>query len=208
VRLLFFILLLVNVTVFATFVLRGQAQTPDRPAQPALNPERIRLASEVQPGGISAPSDKRSCWVWSGFKPEQMGPAREALDQLTLGDRLTQPVNTEYWLYIPPLKNKLEAEKKLAELKALTITDGNLLIESGKWRFAISFSAYPSEDAATVRLNQLKEKGVKSAKILKRAAPGDRFLIQQADEKIGAALNQLQTRFGETSLKEVECKAP
>jgi hypothetical protein len=83
-----------------------------------------------------------------------------------------------------------------------------LLEDRGKWRFAISFGVFPTEDAATVRLNQLKEKGVKSAKLLKREAPGNAFYVRQADEKTAAALNKLQARFSETALKQVDCRAP
>ena len=93
-------------------------------------------------------------------------------------------------------------------LKALAIEDGVLLAQPGKWQFAISFAAFPNEEGAIIRLNQLKEKGVKSAKILKRAAIGETLLIQQADEKLVAALNKLHAEFTETTLSAIECKSP
>ena len=114
----------------------------------------------------------------------------------------------EYWLYIPPLKNKKEAEKKLEELLGLGIDDGQLVEDAGKWRWAISFSAHASEDLAIVHLNQIKEKGVKTAKILKRETPGNVFHILQADEKLSAELNQLKSVYAGTKLKEIECKSP
>ena len=208
-RLLFFIMLLVNVAAFAYFTFREQGVGQNKPALPALNAERIRLLNADQRAGNHANSlDQPTCWLWSGFKPEELEPARAELDKLALGDKLTQPLKEEFWLYIAPLKNKQEAEKKLAELKALTIEDGTLLEERDKWRFAISFAVYPTEDVATVRLNQLKEKGVKSAKILKRDVAGDTFVIQRADEKIASDLSTLQARFAETVLKQFECKTP
>jgi hypothetical protein len=208
-RLLFFILLLVNVMAFAYYTYREQGISQNKPALPEMNAERIRFVNAAQVGGkLSNSSDKLTCWVWSGFKPENRDAARAALDELALGDKLTQPSKEEFWVYIPPLKNKQEAEKKLVELKALKITDASLVDEPGKWRFAISLAIDPTEDAATVHLNQLKEKGVKSAKVLKREAVGDAFVIQQVDEKIASDLNKLQTRFSETSLKQSECQAP
>ncbi len=208
-RLLFFILLLVNVMAFAFYAYRDQGANSSKPALPELNADRIRLQGAAPAGGtVNSVSEKPTCWAWSGFKPENRDAARAALDELALGDKLTQPSKEEFWVYIPPLKNKQEAEKKLDELKALTITDAKLVDEGGKWRFAISLAIDPSEDAATVHLNQLKEKGVKSAKVLKREAVGDTFVIQQAGEKNVAALKALQTRFGETSLKQIECQAP
>jgi len=207
-RLLFFILLLVNAMVFSYVYYREQMEN-SKPALPALNAERIRLAgTETSLGKGSSVSDPLTCWTWEGFKDEELDAARAALSALNLGDKYKQSTKEEYWLYIPPLKSKQEAAKKLAELKALTIEDGTLLEERGKWRYAISFAAYPNEDAATVRLNQLKEKGVKSAKLLKREVSGNAFSIQQADVKATAALKQLQIRFTASSLKPLDCQAP
>lgn len=208
-RLLFFILLLVNAMAFAYLHFREQKEGPSRPALPALSAERIRMVgAETANGQGAAAADQLTCWSWDGFKAEDLDAARTALEALGLGEQLKQSTKEEYWLYISPLKNKQDAEKKLAELKALKIEDGALLEERGKWRFAISFGVYPTEDAATVRLNQLKENGVKSAKLLKREAPGNAFSVQQADAKTAAAINKLQARFGETALKKVECQAP
>lgn len=208
-RLLFFILLLVNAAAFAYYHFREQQASPGRTALPALNAERIRMVGGSPANGQAVVAgEELGCWNWGGFKAESLDSARAELEKLNLGDQLKQPDREEYWLHIPPQKNRQDAEKKLAELKALTIDDGALLDERGKWRFAISLGAYPTEDAATVRLNQLKEKGVKSAKLLKREVPGDVFFIQRVDEKTAAALNKMQTRFTESILKKVDCQAP
>ena len=208
-RLLFFVLLLVNVMAFYFYSYQDQTIGQNKPAQPELNAERIRLANSVPNGEKrSSTSETSTCWVWSGFKAETVDQARAALDSLALGDKLTQPAKADFWLYIPPLKNKQEAQKKLLELKSLAVVDGVIMEERGKWRFAISISANPTEEEATVRFNQLKEKGVKTAKILKRDTVGDTLMIKQIDEKTATTLSQLQTQFAETALKQVECIQP
>ena len=207
-RLLFFVFLLVNVMAFAYYAYREQGGEPKKPALPELNAERIRLVGVEQANKKNDSSEKLTCWSWSGLNPGSMDQARIALGNLALGGKLTQPIKEEFWVYIPPLKNKQDAAKKMAELKALTITEGVAMEDHGKWRLAISIAAYPTEEAATVRLNQLKEKGVKTAKILKRDVVGDTFVIQQADEKTVSALSKLQAQFAETALKQVECKTP
>jgi len=138
-RLLFFILLLVNAVAFAYYHYREQQAGPSRPALPALSAERIRLvgAEPTNAQGAAAVA-QLSCWNWDGFKAEEMDAARAELEALGLGGKLQQVTKEEYWLYIPPQKNKADAEKKLAELKALTIEDGTVLEERGKWRLAIS----------------------------------------------------------------------
>ena len=206
-RLLFFIMLLVNASVFAYLTYQEQRVNLPKSVLPALHAERI-LVVKTESTRREVTADQLSCWDWSGFTPETLTQARAALDNLSLAEKLTQVASDEYWVYMAPLKNKRDAEKKLAELKALAIEGGELVDERGKWQYAISFAAFTSEDAAIVRLNQLKEKGVKSAKILKREGAGGGFLIQQADGKIVADLNKLQESFADTSLKSVECKKP
>ena len=207
-RLFFFIVLLINVATFAYLGYREEGGSSNKPALPPLNAERIHLVHTDQEGKRDAAVAQLTCWSWTGFKPASLIQARAALDKLALGDKLTQAVSEEYWVYMAPLKNKRDGEKKLAELKALAIEDGVLLEQPGKWQFAISFAAFPNEDGATIRLNQLKEKGVKSAKILKREALGETFLIQEVDEKLVAALNKLHAEFPETILSTIECKSP
>lgn len=211
-RLLFFILLLANVAIFGYFTYRDQGSANLKPQRPPVNADRIRLVNPADvPAPTGKPSDaapKLSCVAWSGFKPEEIDQARQALEKLALGDKLTRPKLDEFWLHIPPQKSKKDAQKKLEELTGLGIEDGQLVEDAGKWRWAISFATHPSEEAAIVRLNQLKEKGLKSAKILKRETPGNALHILQADEKIIAELSQLKTAYSGTELKEIECKTP
>ena len=180
-----------------------------KPLLPALNADRIIL---VQTDSTSAKRGAAlgvlACLSWSGLNPETLLQARAGLEKLAVGDRLTQAAVEEYWIYMTALKSKRDGEKKLAELKALGIDDGILLEEGGKWQYAISFSAFRTEDDAIVRLNQLKEKGVKTAKILKREALRDNLLIQNADESLVAALHKLQASFAESRLLPVDCKTP
>lgn len=210
-RLFFFILLLANAAAFAYFSTRDQGGASQKPQRPPLNAERVRLvnpADALAPRGNPAAAAKLACLEWSGLKPEEIAPAQQALDKLALGDKLTRPIGEEYWLHIPPQKSRKDAQKKLEELLGLGIDDGQIIEDAGKWRWAISFAAHPSEDLAIVRLNQLKEKGVKSAKILKRETPGNAFRIQLADEKLSAELNLLTAAYAGTELKEIECKTP
>ena len=207
-RLLFFILVLANGAAFGYFTYHEQDAAGVKLGHPALNAERIQQVSPEQlalkAGALPTPI-KSSCWIWSGFKSTDLTAVRASLDKLTLGDKLTQPTQEEFWLYLPPLKNKKEAEKKLEELKNQNINDGKLVEEAGKWHFAISFGAYPTEESATVRLNQLKEKGNTTASVLKREAPGSAIVLKQIDEKTVAELNQLKAGYAGTELKETEC---
>lgn len=208
-RLLFFILLLVNAAVFAYLYFQEPGVRPSKPILPALNAERIL---QVQPDAASGRRGEAvaqtACLSWRGLKPEALSQARVALEKLAGDIKIAVPANEEYWIYMAPLKNKRDGEKKIVELKALGIEDGVLLDEGGKWQYAISFAAFPTEDDANVRLNQLKEKGVKTAKILKREAAGDTLVLQNVSEKSLEAIKKLQADFAETTVLSVDCKAP
>lgn len=207
-RLLFFIMLLVNAGVFAFLMLREPGANPTKPALPALHAERIQLVPTDPNTAKLASLAALDCVRWSGFTPEKFAQARTALDGLSLADKLSSVPSEEYWVYMPPLKNQREAEKKLSELKVLKIEDGVLVDEKGPWQYAISFAVFASEESALIRLNQLKEQGVRTAKIVKRENNSGGFLIQQADAKLVAALNKLQEGFPETNITSVACAAP
>lgn len=72
-----------------------------------------------------------------------------------------------WWVFIPPLAGKAEADKKASELRALEVTD-YFVLQDGASRYAISLGVFSSEKGAQERLNELKAKGVRSAKLMPR----------------------------------------
>ena len=73
-----------------------------------------------------------------------------------------------YWVFISPLASKQEADKKASELKKLSIPEFFVVQDAGPNRFAISLGIFSSKEAASDRLEQLRVKGVKSARIGER----------------------------------------
>ncbi|MBP5988001.1 MAG: SPOR domain-containing protein [Azonexus sp.] len=69
-----------------------------------------------------------------------------------------------WWVHVPPLASKAEADKKAGELKQLEISDF-FVVQDGPSRFAISLGVFSSEKGAQDRLADLKAKGVRSAKV-------------------------------------------
>ena len=76
--------------------------------------------------------------------------------------------NNSYWVFIPPLKNKAEAEHKAAELKQIKVPEFFIVQDPPALRFAISLGIFSSRDAAEERLAELRAKGVRSAKVGER----------------------------------------
>nr|MBP9655454.1 SPOR domain-containing protein [Rhodocyclaceae bacterium] len=83
-----------------------------------------------------------------------------------------------WWVYIPALPGKAEAEKKAGELRNLGVSD-LFIVQEGTSRHAISLGIFSSEKGSSERLAELKAKGVRSAVIGPR--PGkDAFVALQA----------------------------
>ena len=78
--------------------------------------------------------------------------------------------SASFWVYIPPLATKQDADKKAAELKKLRVPEFFIVQDAGPNRFAISLGIFSSREAATERLEQLRAIGVKSARIGERTA--------------------------------------
>lgn len=78
--------------------------------------------------------------------------------------------STSYWVHIPPLANKKEADAKAAELKKLQVQEYFVMQEGGPNNHAISLGLFSTRDAAESYLETLKGKKVKSARITERNA--------------------------------------
>ena len=110
--------------------------------------------------------------------------AEKALEPLALGARLAQRRIEEtagWWVYIAPQGNRQTAAKKALELKNIGIEDYFVVLEEGRWRWAISLGVFKSEEAANSRLAMLRAKGVRTAllgqrdtQVQKSAVPGAR----------------------------------
>lgn len=72
-----------------------------------------------------------------------------------------------WWVFIPPQAGKAEADKKAGELRQLEVTD-YFIVQEGPNRFAISLGVFSSEKGGQERLAELKEKGVRSARLTPR----------------------------------------
>ncbi len=79
-----------------------------------------------------------------------------------------------YWVHIPPLSNRLAAERKSAELKKLGIAEYYVVQDEGPNRYAVSLGLFRSEQAANDFLGVLARKGVGSAKIQVRDKEPDK----------------------------------
>lgn len=106
--------------------------------------------------------------------------------------RTNVPGSASYWVFIPPLGSKQEVDNKVAELKKLRVPELYVVQENGPNNRAISLGLFSTKEAANVRLELLRGKGVKSAKIGERhAKPASIGLEMQGPESESEAVRQL-----------------
>lgn len=82
--------------------------------------------------------------------------------------RTVVEASPSYWVFIPPAESKADVDKKVAELKKLNVPEFFVIQEGGPNNRAISLGLFSSKEAASARLEVLRGKGVRTAKVLER----------------------------------------
>lgn len=218
-RWIFALLLLGNMAFFAAMQLPRDKASSDTMANHApYLAERIRLITEDETPAPAlsqpapAPAAQQLCLEWGLFADQELAHAKAALKQLELGDsdisvRSATPKTSTWWVYIPPLKTKQDANKKVEELKGLGIQDSFVMQDNNKWRYAVSLGVFSTEAAANKYLTQIREKNVQSAKAAPRNLDGTHssMIIKAGGANIEADLVKIKQDFPATELKAVPC---
>lgn len=161
------------------------------------------------PPATSAPAPA-TCMEWGEFSGADLARAAAALDGSGLGRLVTQHQierGSGYWVYIPPRSNRVETDKKIAQLKSLGIEEYHVVQEAGKWQHAISLGLFRTGESAQKFLDRIREKGVKSATMGERAVKltFTLFALKNPETEAAAKMVELQSEFPGSELKAVAC---
>ena len=213
-RLLFLILLLANLIAFAYIrYAESRAGVDAQFALLQISPEKVKL---LKPRGkdkaaaalpSSPPQPALACLEWGSFTAADAPRAAAALARFDLADKLSQREVSDagWWVYLPPLKTKAEADKKASEVKALGIGDLYVVQENNRWRFALALGTFRTEEAANNYLAQLRQKGLSSAVVGPRGAISSIFVIRDPGDAIAAKIAGLAADFPNAQLKATVC---
>mgnify|MGYP001370274451 CR=1 FL=1 len=216
---IFAILLVINILFFTAMNLGGSHGRETMRGHDPVKAENIKLLAEspqkADPASAlsSIPAKPELCLEWGLFSGDNLRQAEQALETLQLGSKLVQYKTVKpdgYWVYITPRRTLQEAQKKEEELKKLGVPESFIIRENSKWQYAISLGIFATEEAALKFLEQLREKGVKSAVAGARNQATDvaSFQIKDMSETITAAVMKLKLDFPGSELKAVECRKP
>jgi hypothetical protein len=178
VRVLLSILIVANLALFGYgFLAERQGRSSERQGMSdQLNADRIRIVrGEPEPEAPPpAPAPVEACMEWAPFSQDELVRARDALASLSLGDRIASaPVSAvaNWWVYVPPLPNRLQADREVARLAALGVLDTYVVQDNSDMRFAVSLGIFRSEEAAQRFLEGLKTRRVARAVVGQRPHP-------------------------------------
>ncbi|OGS81336.1 MAG: hypothetical protein A2061_02110 [Gallionellales bacterium GWA2_59_43] len=227
----FWILLAGNAIFFAAMQWGGLLMVePDAPVPTALREEKIRLlgapspilsqsapVSMVLPSAPSAPpaapvsaSETRTCMEWGEFSGADLTRATAALNTLHLGERLGRrevEYSIGYWVYVPPLKDKLAVVQKIEQLKARGVEEYFVVQEAGIWLNAISLGVFKTREAAQNFVSQLRAKDVRSAQVGERSSrlKVTMFVLWGLDTATAERLTAFRKDFPGSELRQVSC---
>ena len=218
-RHLFWLLVIVNLGLFAYFNL-GYI-LPGKPQIKALeiDPEKIQLLSQQEIAAlpkkiVETPVSQpvpvvKSCYEWGIFSDTNLTNAQAAAVRLSLQTIVKEENSTQakrFWVYRPPLKSSAEAQLKASELKAMGVED-LFVVQEAKFKNAISFGIFEDEQLAIKLLDELKAKGVKNVtkSLRNQGKSHSSLLLSNIEDKDIAELKKLKPDFPEADLKEVSC---
>jgi hypothetical protein len=145
----------------------GAAESAKEAAAPEPAPKPAEIAQLCLAWEhLSAPDADRLAAVLAGKYPG-----------FKISRRVIAAEGNGWWVFIPPLAGKADADKKAGELKLLEISDF-FVVQDGPSRFAISLGVFSSEKGAQDRLADLKAKGVRSARVGPRPGKDSTVRIQ------------------------------
>ena len=194
-RLLVLILLLANLGfyVWAEY-LPGIGSTESHIVEQQIQPEAIKVLQAQQVASLAKNSESEkniACLEWGAFSLADGQRAQEITTALSPSVRITERRQEEvagWWVFMPPQGNRQAALQKIEEIKRLGITEYFVVQDDPKFRFAISLGIFRTEDAAKNRLEQLRERGVRTAQIGARTTPVNRVSLQIHD--VGVEVEQ------------------
>lgn len=158
----------------------GADKAPEKTSDKGDEKSTTLSAASVPTAAAELPV--QTCLIWSdlsGADADKLASwLAEKFEDFKINRHAVDKDIKSWWVFIPPLPSKSEAEKKTAELKKLGIDDFLIVSDSGPNRWAISLGVFSSESGAQKRLANLKEKGVKSARTAVRSGPDSNYTVE------------------------------
>ena len=199
-RPIFFALLLANVAFFAWRENAGPApgHEPQR-LQQQIDPDKVQLlpqpsvadkapqdkiaAAQSEDGKAEASAEVPAllCKAFSGLSADAAKTVQSTISSSAPNAQvavITSRESTSYWVHIPSQANKSGADKKVAELKDMGVSESFIISDDGPNKWAVSLGLFKSREMADNYLQKLVKQGVRSARIEVRDKGADKVRLE------------------------------
>lgn len=159
------------------------------PAAPVAEPAKEAVAEKAPEKAAETVAEKAPekvdaapvCLAWRALSVAEADKVTTLMGKRFADFKLSRKAvageSNGWWVYIPAMPGKAEADKKASELRDLGITDF-FIVPDGQSRHAISLGIFSSEKGGNERLAELKAKGVRSAVIGPRPSKDTAVALQ------------------------------
>lgn len=169
-RTLVLLLVLANLSFFGYTRLDAARDGEANPLAAQVQADKIKLLTPQQvaalgPAKVAALADV--CLEWGPLAEADRARALSELEPFQLGKLLTQrrtETSNAFWVYLPSVANRTDAEGRVADAKAKGLGDA-AVVETGTQRYAVSLGSFATEDAARTRLGEVLAQGAANARV-------------------------------------------
>lgn len=185
--------------------------TEVKAAEAAAKPAEAGKSEPVKADAVKSDAAARKteaaptllCKSFAGFTPESARAAQTAINSSSPATQVvlvTSKESTSYWVHIPPQSSKAGADKKVAELKEMGVSDSFIISDDGPNKWAVSLGLFKSKDMADNYLQKLVKQGVRSAKIevRDRGTEKVRLEVTAPAEALGVLAREIKPLAGAT----------
>lgn len=185
----------------------------DPEAAPASDKAEAKSEPKPEPKPEKTTTPALACLVWRGILAEDLPNARKRLAGLKLTGEFKQEGGDSespkrFWVYIPPRSTNEDAQKKAGELKALGVEDFFVVNDGSRWTHAISLGLFSSKEAADRRLDEVKQRGVRTAVSGQRGESTPvttRITLHEIPVTVVSDLQQASKAFKGSTISEKGC---
>lgn len=161
-------------------VSRGEAPAAPAKAAEPVKPEVVAEAAKAD-SATKVEEPAVVCLAWEHLPAVDAERIASLLSSKFAEYKVTRRVvpgeGNGWGVFVPPQTGKADAERKATELRQLGVTD-YFIVQDGPIRYAISLGVFSSEKGAQERLAELKDKGVRSARVMPRPGKDSTVNVQ------------------------------
>ncbi|MCC7091059.1 MAG: SPOR domain-containing protein [Nitrosomonas sp.] len=197
-RLIFVVLLIVNVVYAIGWIWYSEKESALLPGMAPIHSEKIVLI----------PTEE-NCLEWGNFDEQQVYEAESLLSEIVPDQSYTleEAGNTlKYWLHIPPLPNRDMANRMINKLRNLGIISFRIKEDDSHRKNAISLGMFTDKNGALAQLKDIEKKGITNLMIEERNVAVQKIVIHGTTEEIKEQIQKVAEQFEDTRLIQNKCE--